>query len=222
VIEARSATWRVPWLSTSLTLLAFAIDHFQWDVAFCRDAVLRGELHRLVTGHFSHFNRAHLLGDALAFAFWAGCVEQVGRAFLASTLLVTTIGASLVFVVFCPEVAEYRGLSAIDCALVAQLIVLGAMDRRRAGDLARTSLFAVAGVVFLGKTLFEFRTGHAILAPNLGDSVSLLPAAHAAGIGFGLGCLLLRRVAPSWWSWLTAEPQRAEEKRRGVFCSDVP
>lgn len=193
MIRLRPAAWRVPWLSTSLTLLAYAIDRFRWDVAMRRDAVLGGEIHRLVSGHFAHFNRAHLLGDALAFAVWAACLEQRGRAFLASTLLVTSLGASLVFIAFCPEVAEYRGLSAIDCALVAQLIVLGVVERRRVRDRAGTSLFALAGIAFLAKTLFEFRTGHAILAPNLGDSVSLLPASHVAGIVLGLACLLLDR-----------------------------
>jgi rhomboid family GlyGly-CTERM serine protease len=170
--------------------LAFAVDRFQWDFAMRRDAVVDGELVRLVTGHFAHFNRAHLLGDALAFAFWAACLEQLGRVRFASTLLVTTMGSSLVFIAFCPDVAEYRGLSAVDCALAAQLIVLGMVNRRRAGDTAGTLLFAVAGLAFLGKTAFEFRAGYALLAPDLGDSVSLLPVAHVAGIVLGLACLV--------------------------------
>jgi rhomboid family GlyGly-CTERM serine protease len=165
------------------------IDRFQWDLAMRREAVLRGELFRILTGHLCHFNRPHLLGDALAFAVWAACAEQRGRGFLASTLLVTALGSSLLLLAFYPEVAEYRGLSAIDCALVAQLIAWGVADRRRAGDAAGVALFASAGLAFFVKTLFEFRTGHAVLAPNLGDSVALLPASHAAGIALGLACL---------------------------------
>jgi rhomboid family GlyGly-CTERM serine protease len=184
-----SATWRAPWLSASLTLSAFAVDRFQWDLAMRREAVLRGELFRIVTGHLCHFNRAHLLGDALAFAFWAACAEQRGRRFLASTLLVTVLGCSLLFLAFYPEVGEYRGLSAIDCALAAQFIVNGVADRRRARDVTGAAFFASAGLLFFGKTLFEFHTGHALLAPHLGDKVALLPVSHLAGVAFGLAWL---------------------------------
>jgi rhomboid family GlyGly-CTERM serine protease len=189
ISPARPASWRAPWLSATLTLVAFAIDRFRWDLALRRDAVLRGELFRLVTGHLSHFNRAHLLGDALAFAVWAACVEQRGRARLATILVVTTCGTSLLLLALCPEAREYRGLSAVDCALVTELLVAGVADRLRSGDRLGTSVFVGAGLVFLAKTVFEFRTGHAVLAPELGASVSLLPASHLFGIALGLACL---------------------------------
>jgi rhomboid family GlyGly-CTERM serine protease len=189
-------TWRTPWLSTSLTVAAFAMDRFQWDLAMRRDAVLGGELFRLFTGHLSHFNRAHLLGDALAFGFWAACLERRSRALLASTLMVTSLGSSLLFLAFFPEVQEYRGLSAIDCALAAELIALGLSDRRRARDVGGAAVFASAGLAFAGKTSYEFYTGHAVLAPHLGDSVSLLPVSHLAGIVLGLACWFIDARGP--------------------------
>jgi membrane associated rhomboid family serine protease len=199
VIRARGllepSTWRVPVLSTSLTLAAFAIDRFEWDLAMRREEVLRGELYRLVTGHLCHFNRAHLLGDALAFAVWAAWAEQRGRGLLASTLLFTALGSSVIFLAFCPEVGEYRGLSAVDSALVAQLIACGVAEKWRARDAAGATLFALAGFVFLGKTLFEFYTGHAALASHLGDQVTLLPISRLAGIAIGLACLVAATIS---------------------------
>jgi hypothetical protein len=61
-------------------------------------------------------------------------------------------------VLSCPDLAEYRGLSGLDTALVIELI------------------------------------GHALIAHDLGNGVTLLPTAHALGavVGLAVYCALLR------------------------------
>jgi len=172
------------------------------------------------TVYFAHFNRAHLLGDALAFAFWAACLEQRGSVRLATRLLVTTVGSSLVFLAFFPEVHEYRGLSAIDCALAAELAALGLEGRWRAGDVTGMALFAVVGVAFVAKTAFEFLAGHAVLAPRLGDSVSLLPVAHLAGIVLGLSCWAVDRATVRTWA-RPGKPAADRVRRRATPASSI-
>jgi hypothetical protein len=57
--------------------------------------------------------------------------------------------------------------------------------------------------LFLGKCAYELATGQAILAPDLGQGVKLLPAAHALGAlaGYWLGRATPKRLsAESFYS----------------------
>jgi membrane associated rhomboid family serine protease len=172
-------------------------------LAFTAAGMQRGELWRLWTGHFVHYGSAHLWGDWLAFVVWAALVEGESRRALGATLL---IGAPLILLVLesaCPALGEYRGLSAIDTALVVELILLrgfvqvaGGSERGLGPWLTRQLGSPVLRVVggfslcaLLLKIAFEFHAGRAILAHDLGVGVKLLPEAHAVGalIGIGIG-----------------------------------
>jgi hypothetical protein len=76
-------------------------------------------------------------------------------------------------------------LSVVDCTLAAELFVLLMRDRSRAGDARGAAVFGLGLAVFGAKTAYEFATGHAVLAPDLGPGVALLPVTHAVGIGVG-------------------------------------
>lgn len=206
------ARLRVPWVALALTAIAFGVDAAGADWALRREAVLTGHVFGLVTGHFAHFNRAHLLGDVLAFAVWAALAEQHGRMRLATTVLVTTVGSSLLVLLLCPEVQEYRGLSVVDCALAAQLVWLGFRRCRRSRDSLGAAFFAVVGAGFAAKTAYEFAAGHAVLAPHLGDGIALLPASHAMGIALGLLTLALPMD--------TAEAAQGRDWRATQPCSE--
>jgi hypothetical protein len=204
VLEHRTAVGRaVPWLAlvacSFAVLLATGTVGTPAAYALVRDRVQAGELFRLWTGHFVHFNSAHLVGDLLAFGVWAALVEGESRRLLAFTLLAGTPLLSLALLATCPDLSEYRGLSALDCALVSELLLarglaLELSKHSRAptrvlaaalGTPAIRAIALLAAVAFLAKCVFELRAGHALLAPDLGPGVKLLPLAHLLGILLG-------------------------------------
>src|SRR6185295_11849695 len=109
------------------------------------------------------------------------------RRVLVVTLVAGAPLISLLILMLCPAVVEYRGLSALDCALVAELFLL----RVGVSESASPSLFGRppserwlrraawgAAALFVAKCGFELVTGRALLAPDLGPGVKLLVPSH--------------------------------------------
>ena len=198
---------RLPWvalLSTCVGLLASALPAAS-VLAYTAEGMRRAEWWRLWTGHFVHYGSAHLWGDLLAFAVWAALVESESRPVLVTTLLLGTPLLSCLFAWACPELSEYRGLSALDAALVVELIVLrgfitstssaehglGPWLTRTLGRKVLRSIGCACLCLSVLKVGYEFYAGHALLARDLGRGVALLPAAHAFGVLVGLAVCLL-------------------------------
>ncbi len=176
---------RGPWLALALTLVA-AWAGSRADLEFDRAGISAGEWWRILTGHFVHYGPAHSLGDILAFAVWAGLVEWISRRLLGIAVAVACLVVGLGIYIGCPEVVRYGGLSGIDVALV--VVLLGALwssPKLRAIPLSRVWVMGIAGLLVV-KSAYELVTHSAILAPDLGSGVVLLPAAHALGVAAGL------------------------------------
>lgn len=180
---------RVPWLAACVTLASWLLSSGMVGpgerFALLRDAPV-SELFRWWSGHLVHFNAAHLRGDVLAFAIWAALVERRSRALLAVLLGVGAPLLSAAVLLSHPSLHEYRGLSALDCALVVALIGLHGREHR--------ALALAALSLFVGKSVFEVVTGHALLAPDLGPGVHLLPLSHLFGALLGGSCVALLQV----------------------------
>jgi len=193
----RSRPW-VALIASLLGLLASALPASPL-LAFTQDGMQRGQWWRLWTAHFVHYGSAHFWGDWLAFVVWAALVEAESRRALMATLLAGAPVLSLALDISCPTLGEYRGLSALDTALVLELILLRGFVRWEADVpglgpwltrlLGRPALRLVGGFclcLLAGKIAYEFQVGRAILAHDLGAGVQLLPAAHALGALLGL------------------------------------
>ena len=202
----RPARPAVPWIAVTVSawsaLASVGVFGPPALFALSRDGV--SELHRLWTGHAVHFGAAHLRGELLAFLAWAALVEVQSRRLLVLTLVVGAPLLSLLLLVACPEVSEYRGLSGLDCVLVTELFVLhrAAMrdpPRRLFGrPVPRwrvSSIGWVAAGAFIAKSAFEAAMGRAVLAPDLGLGVELVEAAHWLGVLVGLRMVA---VAGGW------------------------
>jgi rhomboid family GlyGly-CTERM serine protease len=189
----------LPWLAVSTTalswLLSCAAPSVQRGAALTPNATRELELWRLWSGHLVHFGEAHLRGDVLAFAVWAALLEREARALLLGLLLGGMPLLSLSILLCCPELTQYRGLSGLDCALVVALILVRGMRDPQLVPLALACLAA-----FVAKSGYELASGHAILAPDLGSGVALLPLAHVLGALLGLSALALRAKAPGAWN----------------------
>jgi len=95
---------------------------------------------------FVHWTPAHLAWDLLAFLI-LGAICLRRRWLFASVVIATAMTVSTFLLVFCPEVAMYRGLSSIDSALWMWAVFI--IGERRVG-LALTLLS-----LFIGKVMIE-------------------------------------------------------------------
>ena len=198
-------TWRsLPWVAASASAASALVSLGAFGsparFALSRTGVAQLELHRLWTGHAVHYGAAHLRGDLLAFLVWAALVEVCSRRLLVVTLLAGAPLLSLAVLGCCPGVGEYRGLSGLDCTLVAELFVLRAWQTpaapvalfgRALPSAAGKALPWAALALFLVKCAFEAVTGRAVLAPDLGHGVELLPASHWLGVGVGVAAVAM-------------------------------
>lgn len=207
-VGERAPLSRWPWLAATLTLaaaLAYAFPDLTPWLAFNREASLAGQWWRLVSGHFCHFNRSHFVGDVAAFFVWAAVVESLSRRCLILALLGTFTFVALWLLGSSSAPLDYRGLSAVDCALAAALMTLGSLDARVRSNRWLLGGLIAAAVLFIAKSCFEVAMGHAVLAPQLGEHVRLVPQAH----GFGILAGVLSGAVEGMW-------RRALERRRRV------
>ncbi len=176
---------RGPWLALTLTVAAVGVGSqrgFELDPG----RVLLGEWWRLLSCHLVHYSPAHAVGDIAAFTVWAAIVEAISRRLLVWVLGTAALVVGLGVLVFCPAVRHYGGLSAIDVALATALLGVLATSpefRRLPGARTWVALIALAHV---SKAFYELALGTAILAPDLGKGVVLLPPAHLLGAAAGL------------------------------------
>ncbi|HEX2059316.1 MAG TPA: rhomboid family intramembrane serine protease [Thermoanaerobaculia bacterium] len=129
----------------------------------------------MITSHFLHWSVEHFVWDALAFVvLGVACARRDLHGCL-TTLVVAIFAIPLAVMHFAPEVAVYRGLSGLDSALFALLLVQ-----------MRSRLALLCGIAFAAKIAFELTTGSALFAANMGEGVVAVPVAHIAGALVGL------------------------------------
>lgn len=126
-----------------------------------------GDAWRIVTCHFTHFTRTQLLWDAIAFLGLGFACERRSRRAFHATLLAGIVIIPLAVMLLDPRIGSYRGLSGLDSALFALLVV---STRNR-----------LLGAAFIAKLAYELITGGAVF---VGD-VTVVPIAHLTGAIIG-------------------------------------
>ncbi|MEM7165267.1 MAG: rhombosortase [Planctomycetota bacterium] len=160
-------------------------------LALDRSAVVDGQLWRLVTGHWTHASAEHLLWDSLAFVVLAAFVRREGAAAYWGALLAGSFGIAVGFLLWAPELAEYRGLSGLCSVFFGVLVVRFFARAKAANDRFGLVAVGIAGVAFVVKVVFEFVSGSAVFVSGAGGMVPV-PLAHALGAGIGLGVAALQ------------------------------
>jgi rhomboid family GlyGly-CTERM serine protease len=174
----------IVWCSPTLTSL----------LQFDRAAIARGELWRLVTGHWAHWSFSHLAWDLAAFvALGVACVRRRPQA-TAWTLAIGSlaIGAAVWF--WQPQLSTYRGMSGLDAALFALLAVDLLM-----GTTLHAVRAACAAVLlcFLAKLDFELMSGRSFFVDSAAADFVPVPLAHAVGAAVGGVAALVAATAAS-------------------------
>lgn len=187
---------RLPWLTLSVAAIALVI-HLVPPLAaafeYQREGLARGELHRLVWGHLTHWSAKHLAYDLAAFLVLGILVESRSRARWAIAVVGTALASSVLLWLLRPEITMYRGLSAIDSALFAAFAteLVGSALRQRSGPLTSRLAALALPALLVAKMLYEAVTGTAFFAEVGG--VTVLPELHLVGALVGLAVAVTRR-----------------------------
>ena len=150
-----------------------------------RDAILRGELWRLWTGHWVHFSASHL-GWNLVVLLAAGILlerERPGRLLHYTLLTAPLTGAA--FLILTPTMHTYGGLSGLATGVVTLLALVRITDEP--GE--RLRWVAVLGLLFAKILLDAGRT-----APLFTEfaTADIRPSAWAHALGLASALLFIR------------------------------
>lgn len=166
-------TTRLPWITAGVVAIAAAASAAPGAAAaleLTRDGLARGEWWRLATGHLVHWSASHALWDVATFAGIAALCETRSRRETVWALVAAVPVASLAVLALHPELASYRGLSALDVALFALFACqLGG------------AIGVVFGAVVAAKLACEAWLGTALFVGDAQGGAVLVPVAHVAG-----------------------------------------
>jgi rhomboid family GlyGly-CTERM serine protease len=205
---------RIPWVTLVIAGAALAV---WWSgiPSYDRAAIGHGEVWRLVTGHLAHWSAAQLGWDVLAFtALGIYCERERGHASFVAVVLAAALTASAFLYFGCPEVTEYRGLSAIDSALWCWAAFLVA-PRSQLLTILLLSLFAA-------KLVAEVSSGVTLFA-SLAGAVRVLPFVHLAGAIAGMVMALAgRRCDALHGADFFTRPEVCRVDFAPWYCPDTP
>lgn len=180
---------RIPRASLLLSTAAafiFLLPSLAAQLQYDRVAIAAGEIWRLVSGHWVHYSFDHFFWDVLAFGFLGLACERRSRSRFLACVIASAFAISL-SVWFClPGMRVYGGLSGVDSALFALLVVELWNEGIRARNLGQVTMAAACLAAFLFKISFELLTGNNVFVQNLESGTVGVPLAHIAGVTIGL------------------------------------
>ena len=147
---------------------------------FDRARVAAGQWWRLVTCNLVHFGWPQLLADtgALAVLWWLSRRRGLGLVWpVAAGAVAVGLGVQL-----CGGVDVYRGLSGVNCALLAAALVDASLGRRKTAAWLWVPLLALLG----SRCVYEMVTGKAIGVTSLPAGVIVVGVAHLGGVAAGV------------------------------------
>lgn len=186
VAPPRSLSTRLPLVTVAVCAAALALSlappPLQALLQFDRERIAAGELWRLVTCHAVHYSPAHAARDIVGFAILGSLLEHECRPLTRLTLATASVAVPLALWIAEPTLGLYRGLSALDFALLGALCANGFIGRRRARLVA--ILAVAAALIWIGAQW---------IAPSsvgTSDITSYTPVASAHLVGLLAGLLV--------------------------------
>lgn len=188
---------RFPLLSLWFSLLAvlvWLVPGFPDAFQFARTELGSGEIWRVVTGHWAHWNADHLMWDVVVFAVFGGLVECRSRAGFTGVVVGSAMAISAALWCAAPEFEYYRGLSGIDSALFAAFFARLLIGAWRDRSLLSGAVPVLALLGFVGKSVFELTTGSTVFVSD--DAFTAVPLAHLAGAAVGVAVAGVQAFRP--------------------------
>ena len=146
---------------------------------FTRPSIVDGELWRLLTGHLTHLSLEHLAWDLGVFIVLGALTERANRARFLACLGAAAATISVAVWWFAPGLAVYRGLSGLDSALFALLVVTVLHEKLAERRWWSVGAVAAISAAFAAKLVLEATTSTAVFVSTPG--LAPVPLAHAIG-----------------------------------------
>lgn len=169
----------------AIALGLYVVVGFHEGLLYDRDAILSGQIWRLVSGHFVHLSASHLVLDVLALCALGFLIEPEGGGLLRALLWLSPLALSGLLLLDSGS-PRFAGLSGIVSALVVYVGLDGLGERG-------WWRWVCAGLLvsFVAKVSFELATGVTAFARG---GFPPAPRCHVAGAVVGGGILVLVNV----------------------------
>lgn len=209
---------RAPCVTLLLTLTA-ALIHLSFSLRlqllYDRSALIQHDLWRLLTCHWVHLSWDHLFWSAMTFLGLGSVCEMMDR-----NKFLVTVGISALLIPISiwwgmPDLKIYGGLSGLDCALYALLMVLLIRREIRSGNRVWPAFFSIMLAGLIAKIIYETVTGMTLFVSNNHAGMVPVPLAHLVGGIVGTGIGLMRG------SGKVSRPHQQGPSRHSFFPGDL-
>jgi rhomboid family GlyGly-CTERM serine protease len=194
------AVRRAPRASLLLTLAAGIIHLFyslRIQLLYDRSALVIHELWRLLTCHWVHLSGDHLFWSAMTFLGLGSLCELMDKGKYYATVAVSAFLIPVTIWWGMPDLIIYGGLSGLDCALYALLMVMLIKREIRSRSPVWVAIFSLLLAGLIAKITYETVTGLTIFVSNAHSIMVPVPLAHLVGglVGTGIGLLKESAIA---------------------------
>jgi rhomboid family GlyGly-CTERM serine protease len=195
-----NAAGRAPRASLLLTVAAVVIHLFfslRVQLLYDRSALVHHELWRLLTCHWVHLSWDHLFWSALTFLGLGSLCEIMDQKKYVATVAVSALLIPAAIWWGQPDLVAYGGLSGLDCALYALLMVLLIKREIRSRNRLWVTCFSLLLTGLIAKITYETITGQTIFVSNNHSGMVPVPLAHLVGgvVGTGIGLVKDKAIA---------------------------
>ena len=195
-----NAVRRAPRVTLLLTFAAVVIHLFfslRVQLLYDRSALAHHELWRLLTCHWVHLSWDHLFWSAMTFLGLGSLCEFMDKKKYYATVAVSALLIPAAIWWGLPDLVVYGGLSGLDCALYALLMVLLIKHEIRSRNRLWVACFSLLLVGLIAKIIYETITGQTIFVSNNHSGMVPVPLAHLLGgvVGTGIGLVKDRAIA---------------------------
>ena len=188
--------WGAALLAAAVAAALFMIPGTAAFLQYDRSLIANGEMWRLLTSHWAHWNYDHLFWDVTAFFLLSAFAFSISRLRTAALILLSSSLIPLAVWIWLPNMNYYRGLSGIDSALYLFVACCWMKQAKRSGDAFRFILLLTLIAGFSAKVIFEIATGKTLFVQSMGKGVIAVTLAHIAGAAAGVLMSLTVKRSP--------------------------
>jgi rhomboid family GlyGly-CTERM serine protease len=195
LLQPAQAFSSLPLFSLSFGLAALIVSvvpKAEGMLQYDREAIAGGEIWRIFTGHWTHWNAEHLIWDVIVFVALGVACERIGRRGYIFCVFAGAPIISLAVWSVLPQMQYYRGLSGLDAALYMLAGVTLLREWQFGSPLRKSALFILLLAALGAKVGYETLYGRTIFVQNMGGFVPV-PIAHLAGALVGTTVALMPR-----------------------------
>jgi rhomboid family GlyGly-CTERM serine protease len=175
--------------------MAAAIIHLSYSLRiqllYDRSAPVQHAPWRLISCHWVHLSTDHLFWSAATFLVLGSLCEIMDPKRYYATVGIAAVSIPIVIWWGLPDLMIYGGLSGLDCALYALLMVLFMKREIRSRSWIWVAVFLLLLGGLIGKIIYETATGLTIFVGNTQSNMVPVPLAHLVGgcVGLTVGIL---------------------------------